>query len=285
MGIQVDPSKAVVASVAYVEPEFDVRWLEVQVLAACSFPDVLAVDVVTPTDLFRHSFTKSLRDQTAGFAETTTRQFEKSSADEVVIFDDTDIDYWIEKNLADLQSLADAQAIATNKPFLDGVTPSDLTALSSTKALADSIGAPTDAVANVIYKALADSFSFTDAAQAFKLYIRAFDDTLSTPDQPALEPQQPKTETATASDSSLLGVDKNLSEGLNLIDDMDGDIEYAFIKVIGELLVSTDAQVIDFIANKADNILTDSSGVVVMQDYSDITYFLTDYVGTSRTFT
>jgi hypothetical protein len=285
MGIKVDPSKAVVASVAYVEPEFNASWLEVQVLAACSFPDVLAVDVVTPTDLFKHSFTKSLKDQTSGFAETTIRQFEKASADEVVVFDDTDIDYWIEKNLADLQALADAQVITTSKLVLDNATPTDLAALSSTKALADSIGVPTDAVANVIFKALADSFSLADAAQVFKLYIRSFEDSLDVPDASVLEPQQPKTEIATASDSSLFGVDKNLSEGLNLIDNMDGDIEYAFIKVIGELLVSNDIQVIDFATNKADNVLTGSSGVVVMQDYCDITYFLTDYVGTSRTFT
>lgn len=285
MGIKVDPSKAVVAAVSYVEPEFHASWLEVQVLAEATFPDVLAVDVVTPTDLTTLAFAKSLQDVTAGFSDVVTRATSKAAADSVVMFDDADIDYWIDKHLADLQTLADATAIITGKPLVDTVTPADVAALEATKTLADLVGAPTDAVANVIYKSLADSFSFTDAAQAFKLYIRTFDETLSTPDASALEPQQPKTETATASDVKVLGVSKGLSEGLNLIDNMDGDIEYAFVKVIGELLVSSDTQVIDLTTLKSDNILTSSDGVLVQQDYCDITYFATDYVGTSRTFT
>lgn len=284
MGIRVNPSKAVSAAVSYLEPEYRASWVEVQVLAEVTLPDVYQVDVVTPTDLKTLAFTKSLQDVTAGFSDVATRATEKAAADSVVMFDDTDIDYWIEKNLADLQTIADATAIITGKPLVETITPADLVALDSTKSLADLVGAPTDAVANVIYKSLADSISFTDAAQAFKLYIRSFSESLTTPDDDVIEAQQPKTEVATASDTSLLGVSKGLSEGLNLIDNMDGDIEYAFIKVIGELLVSSDTQVIDLSTLKSDNILTSSEGVLVQQDYCDITYFATDYVGTSRTF-
>ncbi len=285
MGIKVDPSKAVVAAVSYVEPEFHASWLEVQVLAEVTLPDVLSVDVVTPTDLTTLAVSKSLQDITAGFADVVTRATAKAAADSVVMFDDTDIDYWIDKQLSDLQTIADATAIITGKPLAESVTPADLAALDSTKALSDAIGASTDAVANVIYKSLADSISFTDAAQAFKLYIRAFSESLAVPDSNAVQAAHPRADVATTSDASLLGVSKGLSEGLNLIDNMDGDIEYAFIKVIGELLVSSDTQVVDLSTLKSDNILTSSNGVLVQQDYCDITYFATDYVGTSRTFT
>jgi hypothetical protein len=66
---------------------------------------------------------------------------------------------------------------------------------------------------------------------------------------------------------------------------MDGDLTYAFVKVIGEILTIPDLQIIDFSTQKADNIAIASSGVLSMQDYCDITYFLEDYVGLSRTFT
>ena len=285
LSAQVGSLEAVVSSVAYLQPEFDAQWIEVDVFATSSIPDVVAVDVVTPTDLVALTAIKSLFEQTSGFTDRATRAFSKGRSDSVTMEDDADIDVWIDKHLADLQSIADAKAIFTGKPLSDLVTSGDLAALEATKQLADILDAPTDAVANVIYKSLADSISFADAAAAFKLYIRSFADNLTAPDASVLEPQTPKTEIATASDSYLQGVDKNLSEGLNLIDNMDGDIEYAFIKVIGELLAASDAQVIDFSSQKADNMLTVSSGVIVMQDYCDITYFLGDYVGVARSFT
>ena len=66
---------------------------------------------------------------------------------------------------------------------------------------------------------------------------------------------------------------------------MDGNIEYLLIKVLSEMLAVSDTQTVVFAANKSDNAVLSSSGSLLMQDYCDITYFLEDYVGQTRTFT
>jgi len=66
---------------------------------------------------------------------------------------------------------------------------------------------------------------------------------------------------------------------------MDGNIQYLLIKVLNEALAVSDTQTVVFATNKSDNAVLSSSGVLSMQDYCDITYFLEDYVGQTRTFT
>ena len=200
--------------------------------------------------------------------------------------DDVDIDIWIEKYLVEVQSLADAKTLAFNKGTIsDGVTATEIKVYALTKALADSIAQPVELVAKTVNKVFADSFSMADAATVFKLYIRSFDESVTLPDFDFLSVSPEKTDSASAIDEKYWSVSKNLTEGITLIDGMDGDLDFLFIKVVSELLVPSDAKFVDFQPNKADNVSTSSSGVLAVQDYCDITYFLQDYVGTSRTIT
>ena len=361
MAIRIDPNQEVKFEVSYLQPTFTTSYIDVQVSAAVTFPDVLSVDVVTPVDLVTLATTKALADTYSGFQDTairsfvkaradsvtmtddvdidfflqkfladiqsvadndvfsfskaltdsaapldslakatqkaladvytgfldqTTISFDKAAADSVVMFDDADIDYWIEKSLADLQALADAQALDFSKYLSDAYSINDLANLDVVKALVDSIDTPAEFVVRAFEKSLSDSVTLTDAAQAFKLYIRDFSDSFSTPDAYFLDIQPgQEQDSAAVSDTETLSVDKNLSETLNLLDNMDGDIEYVFVKLVSELLVASDAQAVDFASNKSDNAVLSSSGILSMQDYCDITYFLEDYVGVSRTFT
>ena len=356
-----DPNQLVKVEVSYLQPTFSVSYLDIKICAAVTFPDILAVDIVTPTDLVALTTTKALADTYSGFQDTTVRSFtktrtdlvtmtddididfflqkfladiqsiadndvfsfskaltdsavpldalakatqkaladvytgfldqttisfNKAAADSVVMFDDTDIDYWIEKNLTDLQALADAQALDFSKYLADAYSINDLANLDVVKALADNIDTPAEFVVRAFEKSLSDSVTLTDAATAFKLYIRDFAETLTSPDASFFDflPKDPL-DGATTTDQSTVEAGKGLSESLNLLDNMDGDIEYVFIKLISELLVMSDAQAVDFASNKSDNTVLSSSGILSMQDYCDITYFLEDYVGTSRTFT
>ena len=166
MGIKVDPNKAVKFTVSYVDAGakpswvdagfsvdyvnvgFKTSWIDVAVFAEVSFPDVLAVDVVTPTDLI---------------------------------------------------------TLSTGKSFIDSVVSTEQ-----------------------------------------KAYL----------------------------------IEKNLNDTLVLSDE--------FIRTLYDLDDSfgvLDLQAIVSTMQKADNITIASSGLVVIQDYSDITYFLEDYVGTATTFT
>lgn len=284
MPIDVIRSKIVIAGLSYIQPVFQADYLQIKVIAEVTMPDVLNVDIVTPTDLVSLSTTKALSDITDGFVDSLVRVFGKAFADSTAEADV--LRYAFQKRLADTQSLADAKSISIGKLLADTTSPTDVASLVTVKALADTLATPTDAIANVIYKVLSDSVSLTDFAQAFKLYIRSFEETLSSPDfySGSFEPGE-TSDTAGASDANYLSTVKNVADGLNAIDDMDGDLNYAFIKVVGELLISSDAQIIDFVTQKADNIAAGSNGVLSMQDYCDITYFLEDYVGLSRTFT
>jgi len=284
MPIDVIRSKIVISGASYVQPVFRADYLQIKVIAEVTMPDVLNVDIVTPTDLVSLSTTKALSDATDGFLDQLVRSFSKPFADSA---NETDVlRYVFQKRLADTQSLTDAANVSFTKLLADNTSPLDLASLEAVKALADSINTPTDSVANVIYKALSDSVTLLDAAQAVRLYIRAFDETLATPDLYSETFDFGVTaETATTSDASSRSTQKVTSDSLNAIDNMDGNLTYAFVKVVGELLSSSDAQIIDFNAQKADNIATSSNGILAMQDYCDITYFLEDYVGISRTFT
>lgn len=242
-------------------------------------------DSSTTVDKAVLSTGKALFDVYVGFTDHTTVAFGKAAFDSVTMMDDVDIDYWLDKQLKDNQELADALAFSLVKGTLtDSASTLDFTALEPIKSLADAIDLPTETIAFAFSKALSDSISFTDAASAFKLYIRDYADNLTSSDNTYLEPQLPEAESASATDIYVHTVSKNVAEDVILIDNMDGDIQYAFIKLIGELLASSDSKVIDFVTNKSDNVASSDSGVLLMQDYCDITYFAEDYVGISRTF-
>ena len=286
MAIRIDPNQEVKFEVSYLQPTFTVSYIDVQVSAAVTFPDVLTVDVVTPVDLIALTTTKALADTYSGFQDTTVRSFTKGNFDSVTMTDDIDIDFFLQKFLADTQGVTDSDAYQLLKALFESLTPADVKQLFFVKELADIVNTPVDSVAYTIEKAIADSVTLTDVAQAFKLYIRDFSEALSTPDAYFLDIQPgQEQDSAAVSDTETLSVDKNLSETLNLLDNMDGNIEYVFIKLVSELLVASDAQAVDFASNKSDNAVLSSSGILSMQDYCDITYFLEDYVGVSRTFT
>lgn len=281
-----NPDQAVKVEVSYLQPTFSVSYLDINICAAVTFPDILAVDIVTPTDLVALTTTKALADTTNGFVDVATRSFTKVNPDSVTMTDDIDIDFFLQKILSENQPLTDAKAYQLVKAFFDSLSPADAAQLTTVKNLADIVNTPVDSVVYTINKAIADSVTLTDVAQAFKLYIRDFSDDFTVPDLYSAEFQAgTEQDSNTVSDSSSLVNNKNLSETLNLLDNMDGDIEYVFVKLVSELLVASDAQAVDFASNKSDNAVLSSSGILSMQDYCDITYFLEDYVGVSRTFT
>lgn len=284
MSINVLTSTIAIASLSYVQPVFQANYVEIQVTAQVTMPDVLNVDIVTPTDLVTLATQKSLQDNATPI-DAAVRATAKKAAD-VLTTPSDNLKRNFSKSLADIQTIADAKGISLGKALADTTTPQDLATRRTVKALADTLEQPIDGVANVIYKALADSVTLEDVAAAFKLYIRAFDDSVTAPDLYADFFESGVTsEVTSAFDNSRKEATKGLSDGINAIDNMDGDLTYAFVKVVSELLLGSDAQIIDFTAQKADNIATDSSGILSMQDYCDITYFLEDYVGISRTFT
>lgn len=272
------------ATPSYIQPQVRLSYIQAVVTAEVTMPDVLAVEVVTPVDLVTLSTNKALSDTVDTPLDLLASVFGKAVSDNQTVNDSLVRD--ISKVLLDVQSVAEAKSVSFGKALADTTTPTDLASLLSVKALADTFDLPVDDLATVVHKGLADSQSISDVAVATLVFIRDFFDSINVPDSAStLFTPGLFEDTTLASDTDLLDISKYSDDSIFLIDNMDGDIEYAIIKVVGELLLSVDDTLVAFEANKDDNLSTGSNGVLTIQDYCDITYFLEDYVGTSRTFT
>lgn len=247
------------------------------------------MDAVTAPDAAHRATSKSLADVYSGAVDTITgKSVGKALTDSLTMVDIVDIEYWLDKHLADTQPVVEQLVYVFSKSGIADIIeePVDAAALSTDKALADVYSGAVDAITGKsTEKSLSDAITLSDTAEAYKLYIRAFSDEFSTPDAYAeLFVSGVTADSSTAADAYNHALTKNFFESSVLIDNMDGDIQYNFIKLVGELLAASDAKVVDFAANKSDNVTSSDSGVLSMQDYCDITYFLEDYVGISRTF-
>lgn len=165
------------------------------------------------------------------------------------------------------------------------ITPIDQIYLDVSKPLADSLNQPVEALTLSTEKAIADSASLADTILITLIYIRTFADNIYAADNVTFGSGIAKADSTVIGEDLTYALDKPLSDLVSIIDNMDANIQHYFIKVVNEFTTNSDAQVIDFALNKADNIATGSSGYLLMQDYCDITYFLEDYVGSYRTFT
>lgn len=198
------------AQVSYVEASYQASWVDVSVVAEVTFPDVLAVDIVNPSDAVYKTTLKQFADNFGISGETLTRAVQKVFADAVTTEDVVTKLLVYQRTFADTFAALDALSHGIDKPLNDLVTEIDVLSKATTKQFSDTVG---------------------------------------------------------------------------MIDNMDTDIQYTIIKTISELVYTADARIIEAVLAKADSVSTSSSGLLMMQDYCDITYFAEDYVGTSRTFT
>ena len=190
------------------------------------------------------------------------------------VFEDGDYKVHIFKTTGQLEVVGigtvigqeDEVAIDFSKPRADTVTSSDASNKSFTKPLADTV-------------------TVTDTLAAYRVFIREFTEAITGTDSPAWDFTSGTTaETASTSDANNLDIQKATSDSINVIDNMDGDIEYQFVKVTSELIATSDESSRDVTIAKSDSVTTGSAGVAFMTDYADISYFAEDYVGVSSTF-
>lgn len=277
--------KNVGASVSYKNLGFTASYTEISVFAEATFPDRFIVEVVTPSDRPYKSVTKG-RSDLFSVSEDSYFSFGKTAADTVEMQDDTDIEFVLGKLLADTQSLSDAKIIALAKALVDLATASDAKAISLSKALAESGISLNDIQTLDSGKALADDVSLSDSVIAVRLFVREFLEELFATDAYGLEvTKAPFTEGVASSDSDTYSFSKPVSESIVMIDNMDGDITYQVVKVIGELISTpTDSLIRSLEMAKPDSVTLSTTGVAFMTDYADISYFAEDFVGVSSNF-
>lgn len=166
---------------------------------------------------------------------------------------------------------------------IEVITPTDLFVLATNKGFSEAIPQLDEIQTFDITKSLSEFPVLTDNIVPILIFIRDFSDAVTLLDLYAQSVLP--TESVGSVDTYVSSVDKAVDDALLLLDNMDGDIEYQLVKTTSESLATNDLQISEVLVVKSENTTLSSSGLLAMQDYSDITYFLEDYVGTARTFT
>ena len=168
---------------------------------------------------------------------------------------------------------------------IDIISPMDSVSLATIKNFSETLGISEQDLTKVVQKVIGDSVTPTDVANFLMIYQRTFTETIAALDAVTFGVTKNLEDLVANVDLLSFSTSKGLSDVVGMLDNMDTDIQYEIIKTISELIYTADAHIIQSILAKADSVTMGSSGFVMMQDYCDITYFLEDYVGTSRTFT
>lgn len=252
MPIDVIRSKIVIAGLSYIQPVFQADYLQIKVIAEVTMPDVLNVDIVTPTDLVSLSTTKALSDSTTGFTDSQTVAALKAISDSITMVDSADISYVIGKALADLQPIVEDLAVASTKLLPN----EDL-------YLVDNMDGNIE-------------FQFVKVVNELQFIAEAAN----------LETGKVLSEVASIEDalSILLIIQRSFSESLAATDDNISAKEVA--KALFDAALPLDAASFDHskpfsdAADALDTSYKDFSKVVlgIAQDYCDPTYFLEQYV-------
>ena len=164
------------------------------------------------------------------------------------------------------------------------ITPTDLVSLATTKSF-NEIVQFNDAQNFTFGKGISDFSTLSDSIVATLIFIRNFADTSTLLETYSSSLAKALEDSIGSVDTYVFSINKPVSDSLVLLDNMDGDIEYQLVKTTSDLLTANDSQIFDVLIVKSENATLNSNGILVMQDYCDITYFLEDYVGQSRTFT
>jgi hypothetical protein len=134
-------------------------------------------------------------------------------------------------------------------------------------------------------KGLSDSATMGDSVLTVLVFIRDFTDTASLADVSTLLVSPAYSDAITPSDTIAQSFSKALTDSfaLNDLSDAAGPT-FSFADFTNNVVSATDNSIFSNSKILSDSFSLSDSGVGTVQDYCDITYFLTDYVGQSVTF-
>jgi hypothetical protein len=247
---------------------------------------------------------KYLSDQ-AFFADSKAYDFSKSLTDSFSQQEIVAIGF--STSASDSISFADSARRSTAKALADTYGASDaLSFISQRNLQTNEVGILTDSAAknfskslihNIFFipdyavrsveKAVSDDFGASDSIFVERIYIRVFDEYLTITDVEAFSFNgQDVAESINAGDSQLFSYAKALSDGVAMNDALGaGDgIAYTFATSISNVAFAADAAALSSETIKSETLVATDSGIIVQQDYVDLTYFAEDYVGVSYTF-
>jgi len=167
----------------------------------------------------------------------------------------------------------------------DTITETDATTLAITKQLTD-IAELAEQISLGTSKSFADSQAMSDLIALIVNFDRIFSDTTSFSDAATRSVDKVLADSVTETDAATRAVTKLIADSLAMADSVVGinftDNEDDAV-AIDDLGIDDDPEW-NLGKNLADTASTTDAGLLIMQDYCDITYFLEDYVGQARTF-
>lgn len=191
----------------------------------------------------------------------------------------------ITKPLVDAFSYVEFFATAVVKSLADVASPSDASALVVDKPTYDIIYT-TEHAAYDFDRPLADSVAFSDTVYAVRLFERTFEDLVAPSDYRVFAVSKALSDALSTPDSAALTHTKLLSDGfaLNDLADVGDGIMFLLVQHIANVAVITDNVARQTVKGRIETISVTDSGLLVNQDYCDLTYFAEDYVGVARSF-
>lgn len=170
-------------------------------------------------------------------------------------------------NLEDSATLTDAQTFAIGKHL-------------------DDIAQAAEQISLAVSKSAADSTTVADSVAIIVAFVRDFSETVVTTDSATRDVGKALSDSVASSEATTVAFEKFLADVINPVDTITG-INFTDAEddaVVIDALGIDDDPVVAVGKVLADTSSATDSGVLLMQDYCDITYFLEDYVGQSRTF-
>jgi hypothetical protein len=161
----------------------------------------------------------------------------------------------------------------------------DATAFSITKPFTDVIASPIDSQALSTGKAIADSVSFTDTIVAVLIFLRDFAEMLTVSDTKALLVSPAYVESVAPTDTIALNHSKAFADGFAMNDMADaGGPVWSFSDTTANIITMSDLSLLSNNKGASDSVSMADSGSAYAQNYVDPTYLSEDYVGVSVTF-
>jgi hypothetical protein len=183
------------------------------------------------------------------------------------------------------------KASAITGHFLTFLNFDDSTTLTDQQAIAfgkqiDEIVSAVEQISLNTGKTFSDSATATDVLTLVMNFVRSFTDSVTATDAKTISFSGVQADSVTGADSiTSIAFTKFLADTLTTVDSLaitSGETKQDAVAIddIGAL----DHPVMNIGKSLTDSTTSSDSGVLFIQDYCDITYFLEDYVGTSRTF-
>jgi hypothetical protein len=240
LAITVSPDRVILTGVSYIEAGFEASWTDVAVFAEVTFPDLLSVDVINPLDRPFKSLTRPVVDGFNANTDSLSQQFQKALADVITVTEGPEFTYIYGARESDTQALADAFRYAKSKLL----APETLHLIDNMDgnvefAMVKVIGELQllqDALRTNLQKNLADIITITEGPEFTYTYAAGESDT------------QALADAFRYSKSKLLA-----PETIALLDDMDGDIQFAFTKAAADIQSFQDVLTTSAHKNLADN--------------------------------